>query len=326
MSQTGTQRVAPRVAVIGARGIGRHHANWWRAEGATVCAVLGRTPESAGAAAEGLRNAFGIEARPYADFASLASAEQPDIYDVCSPPERHAEHVRAALEAGGHVLCEKPLFFDETLPPERLVAEAEALTSLAALRGRRLALCSQYAVVADEILALWRSAGGSLPQTFIGELHSPARGRLPCPPRTWIDLGPHLLAALYAIAPEGHTQPDSAVTFTGGHRAELTFSLQRSAGISMECRLIVSHTVCEPSNVRRLTFDGVSFELAGEISADGHYGAVYRGAGRSVRRPDPLRLLIRDFLAGRDRLDAGAALENQHLLIAFWQRLRQQTG
>ena len=34
------------VAVLGVGGIGRHHANWWRQEGAEVVAILGRTPES----------------------------------------------------------------------------------------------------------------------------------------------------------------------------------------------------------------------------------------------------------------------------------------
>ena len=30
----------PRVAILGASGIGRHHANWWHLEGAEVCAFL----------------------------------------------------------------------------------------------------------------------------------------------------------------------------------------------------------------------------------------------------------------------------------------------
>jgi predicted dehydrogenase len=41
---------------------------------------------------------------------------RPDIVVVASPHVRHYEHVRDALEAGAHVLCEKPL----TLDPERL--------------------------------------------------------------------------------------------------------------------------------------------------------------------------------------------------------------
>lgn len=49
-----------------------------------------------------------------------------DFVDVCTPPSSHAAAIRAALERGVHVLCEKPLVLD-----------GEELSSLARLAARR---------------------------------------------------------------------------------------------------------------------------------------------------------------------------------------------
>src|SRR6185503_6177741 len=46
-----------------------------------------------------------------------------DIVDICSPGDTHAEIAIAALAAGKHVLCEKPL--------ANTVAEAEAMVRAA---------------------------------------------------------------------------------------------------------------------------------------------------------------------------------------------------
>jgi predicted dehydrogenase len=63
-------------------------------------------------------------------------ARRPDIVVVSSPHHLHGEHARAALEAGAHVLCEKPM----TLRPE----EAWNLVDLARDRGRHLLIANGY--------------------------------------------------------------------------------------------------------------------------------------------------------------------------------------
>src|SRR5262249_23316276 len=63
-------------------------------------------------------------------------APRPDIAVVASPHPHHFIPGRDGLEAGAHVLCEKPM----TLDPH----EAHALVALAARLGRHLLLANGY--------------------------------------------------------------------------------------------------------------------------------------------------------------------------------------
>jgi predicted dehydrogenase len=57
------------------------------------------------------------------DWKRLVDRDDVDLVDVCTPGNTHAEIAIAALEAGKHVLCEKPL--------ANTVDEAEAMTAAA---------------------------------------------------------------------------------------------------------------------------------------------------------------------------------------------------
>ncbi|MFB9908822.1 Gfo/Idh/MocA family protein [Allokutzneria oryzae] len=63
------------------------------------------------------------------DWRDLVAREDIDVIDICSPGDTHAEIAIAALDAGKHVLCEKPL--------ANSVAEAEAMTEAAERAGAR---------------------------------------------------------------------------------------------------------------------------------------------------------------------------------------------
>jgi predicted dehydrogenase len=65
----------------------------------------------------------------------LIARDDIDVIDVCTPGDSHAEIAVAALEAGKHVLCEKPL--------ANSVAEARAMVAAAATAraGGVLAMC-----------------------------------------------------------------------------------------------------------------------------------------------------------------------------------------
>ena len=93
-----------RSAIAGAGFIGAVHANAVRAAGGTVAGVLASSPERGPAAAERL----GAE-RAYAGAAELLADGGIDVVHVCTPNHLHAELAEAALAAGLHVVCEKPL-------------------------------------------------------------------------------------------------------------------------------------------------------------------------------------------------------------------------
>jgi predicted dehydrogenase len=93
-----------QVGIVGAGTIFTSHANAYKALGVRVGAVVdvdrGRAEK---AAAD-----FGV---PHAltDWAELLKRDEVQIVDVCTPPQTHGEVVVAALRAGKHVVCEKPL-------------------------------------------------------------------------------------------------------------------------------------------------------------------------------------------------------------------------
>jgi myo-inositol 2-dehydrogenase / D-chiro-inositol 1-dehydrogenase len=114
---------ALRAVVIGAGDMGERHARHWRAAGATVLAVV--DPDAARAAA----SAAVVGAAAMADR-DEALALAPDVVSVCTPTFVHAAATIAALRAGAHVLCEKPVSLT--------LAEAFAMRDAAASCGREL--------------------------------------------------------------------------------------------------------------------------------------------------------------------------------------------
>jgi predicted dehydrogenase len=116
-----------RVAMIGYGFMGAAHSQGWRVAprffdlpaDPTMAVVVGRNPDAVSAAAR----KWGWE-ESATDWREVIARDDIDIVDIVTPGDTHAEIALAALEAGKHVLCEKPL--------ANSVAEAEAMTDAAA--------------------------------------------------------------------------------------------------------------------------------------------------------------------------------------------------
>lgn len=99
-----------RVAILGAQGIGRHHARIFRDLGAEIASVLGSSEQSVAAATAALERDFGIRTKGVTTLDALWN-ERIDAVSVCTPPELHFEQIMAALDHGAAVFCEKPFFW-----------------------------------------------------------------------------------------------------------------------------------------------------------------------------------------------------------------------
>ena len=96
-----------RVAVVGAGFIGPVHVEGLRRAGAAVTGLLDMTPEKSRQAAARL----GL-ARAYDSLDQLLNDPEVQAVHITTPNRFHFEMASAALRAGKHVLCEKPLAMD----------------------------------------------------------------------------------------------------------------------------------------------------------------------------------------------------------------------
>lgn len=111
-------------AIVGSGMIGEVHARAVRAAGGAVTTVASRTPVEA---AQRLMADRGV-----ADWRELLDDPAIDVVHVCTPNHLHAEIASAALAAGKHVICEKPLAMDR-VSAARLDRQASAAGLVAAV-------------------------------------------------------------------------------------------------------------------------------------------------------------------------------------------------
>ncbi|MFJ7010361.1 Gfo/Idh/MocA family protein [Streptomyces albogriseolus] len=115
-----------RIGMVGYAFMGAAHSQGWRTVGRVF--ELPLRPEMAvicGRDADAVRAAAGRHgwAEAETDWRALVERDDIDLVDICTPGDSHAEIALAALAAGKHVLCEKPL--------ANTVAEAEAMARAA---------------------------------------------------------------------------------------------------------------------------------------------------------------------------------------------------
>jgi predicted dehydrogenase len=91
-------------AVIGTGFIGTVHVEQLRRIGVRVRGVLGSSPERG----ESRAQALGVD-RAYPSLAAVLDDPSVDVVHVTSPNHLHVPQARQILEAGRHVVCEKPL-------------------------------------------------------------------------------------------------------------------------------------------------------------------------------------------------------------------------
>ncbi|MEU5592628.1 Gfo/Idh/MocA family oxidoreductase [Streptomyces sp. NPDC020298] len=115
-----------RIGMVGYAFMGAAHSQGWRTAGhffdlprqPVLAVICGRDATAVHEAAD----RYGWAAVEN-DWRALIARDDIDLVDICTPGDSHAEIALAALTAGKHVLCEKPL--------ANTVGEAETMTRAA---------------------------------------------------------------------------------------------------------------------------------------------------------------------------------------------------
>ena len=146
------------VALLGLGFMGATHAKAWQAvPGARLAAVMSSDERKLAGDLTGIEGNLGNSGEKL-DFSAAARYRtvdevlaDPDVeaVDICLPTDLHAPVARAALNAGKHVLVEKPIALDS--------AEAEALIALARsqnkilMAGQVLRFVPAYLMLREEL-------------------------------------------------------------------------------------------------------------------------------------------------------------------------------
>jgi len=265
--------------------------------------------------------------RVYDDLSLMLEGERPDFVDVASPPAMHASAARAALEAGAHVLVEKPLCLDLT--------EFDSLADLARSRGRVLMCVHNWKHSpayrrAHEIISSGR-LGKVREVTFDRLRTAPAGGT--GPGARWrrdpalgggilIDHGwhtlylaqwlmggdaPRLVASRLAGESAGNAEEvaDLELAFPGDRRASIHLSwraAQRRTSASIKGEL---GTLDLDGNSLRLTVAGASEDFSVGDAPDDSYHAAWFG---SLAAEFEQAIVLGDNIAAKNLGEARSAL------------------
>ena len=151
-----TQSIPKRVAFIGAGSIVQmaHVPGFQTLEGVETVAICDVNHERA----QSVAAEFGIQG-VYTDYEEMLPEVQPDITVIATPNLFHKPMTLAALEAGSHVLCEKPLALT--------YGDAKEMLYAAAARDRVLNVGTHFRYAPST-----RTAKAHVDAGFLGEVYA----------------------------------------------------------------------------------------------------------------------------------------------------------
>ncbi|TSC89683.1 MAG: oxidoreductase domain-containing protein [Parcubacteria group bacterium Gr01-1014_3] len=267
-----------KIAVLGAGSIGKFHVREFLSAGADVVAILGSSQETALKTAEDLHAEYGIRPRGYFDLASLVENEKLDAVSICTPSRLHYAQIKKCLEAGLHVLCEKPLVLNSHADN---YGAAKELVEFSEKQGKVLAVNTQWPAVIDYIKD---KVDLSRLKTFSMEMQPSVFG---------VDMLAEQLA---------HTNSMVVKLIPDGHAEEIKFSKHSPEDIDVYFKYInkksecdihykFTHKVDRPRKVN-FTFDGLEFRR--EIGENYQQRLVTDKAEFDIK--DPLKVSIEKFV------------------------------
>lgn len=287
--------MALKVAVVGASGIGQHHARWHHLSGSDVVAFVGQTEASCAQTAKRLEKYFGFSGRAYTDLKTLLREERPDIVDVCSPFQLHRSHVETALAAGCHVICEKPLCWDVDKALDKIVADGEAIFSAVEQASGHFVMSAQYPACMPIYRDFYAQERGSwdVLSTVYMEMEVKGRKGPKFGEDIWIDLATHPLSLASGFLPNFEIDWETAqcVIAERENRAQFEMVYQ-----DKRCAVeFVLRDIDDGVPMRRFGVNGFLVDWQGYADETGVYRAKLTHGDKAVLCNDFMHILIEDF-------------------------------
>ena len=293
-----------KIAILGASGIGRSHARWFARQNNEIVAILGSSDESAAQTGVLLHEEFGFSGLTYSNLTALLHETQPEAVCVATPSTLHFLQALECLEAGAHVLCEKPLVYAPNRKLRENLDGAKELVRLARKKQLILATQLQYGAATPILTKL----AGTTPREvgdFAMEIET-FNAKAPREPRElWMDLAPHPLSVAQFLGGEGAKLSEDSIRlhhFQDAEKTEVTarFQVVCPDGRLLTCRAILralDGTFETRRPLRRFAFNGRVVLYNGVSTPDGTYHAQYTAPdGYDNLYHDPVDYLISDFL------------------------------
>ena len=287
-----------RAAVIGARGIGKHHAKWLHYEGCDVVAFVGTSDETVVKTGEVLRDLFGFEGRGYTSIPEMLRREQPDLVSIATPPEWHHDHVVICAAHRVHIMCEKPIVWYEDREPEEMMKLAEDMVDK--VEGQALvgAINTQYVAALEPYYRLCAKLGveREAARTLYAQMESRgARGPVSYE-EIWRDLGSHPVSVMMAFCGYGRIDSKSLDVVCREKEFEAKFVYLSETGPPCECH-ILCRNVPEGPLTRRFGINGHLMDYEGRNDDQGVYKAYCTMEGEEIWWDDFMQTSFRRFVA-----------------------------
>ena len=291
------------VAILGASGIGKNHARWFHRHGCHIAGFLGTSDDSTTQTEANLNAEFDFQGNAYTDLEALLKNEKPDIVCVATPPPLHFAHALQSLEAGAHVLCEKPLVYAPTRKFRENRDGAKELVKVAAKKNLNLGTQLQYGA-ATPILCKLAGLSARDVGDFAMELETLNPNAPRDPRELWIDLGPHPVSVAQMLAGPGAQIAEETIRFEPYDDDEKTEVLARFGINCADGRLLMVRAVVralrgedQRAPRRRFSFNGQSVSYAPMRSAkNGFQSQFIAPDGYASIYPDPVDYLVGNFV------------------------------
>ncbi len=284
-------------AVIGASGIGKHHAKWLHRLGCNVGAFAGTSPESVASTSDTLEDLFGFDGTGYPSVEQMLEAGRWDIISICSPEHLHYDHFMRAIDHGAHVMVEKPIVFDPALEHATMLDMGERMVAAARDARRVAAINTQYVAAAASYRKLMGEIGAEIGQvdSFFMQMESRGGAEGTDYEQIFIDLGPHPLSLLMAFCGPGEMVAGSESCRVERKCVEAEFVYRREEG--GDCHVyIVCRNRPEGELIRRFGVNDVLVDYEGRNDEKGIYRAYLSHEGREICDTDFVETSLQRFV------------------------------